>query len=302
MADKITASGVYDLTLQEYLGQPCDALSMSSSDAVVLTDSTPAHLRAGWEEADEGSKESDLGTVIHALILEPHRAQKTVAVIEAKNWTTNAAKSARDAAREEGKTPILTKDYDRAMRAVEAVMAHPVASKMLVSGITEASWFAKDEATGLYRKARTDFFTSDRIIVDLKTVGSASPDFLRRRLFDGGWFQQAPWHCDVVERVEHAPARGYCWVVVEQKPPHAVVVRRPPDSVLMHGDRLNKAAFSLFARCAATGEWPAYGLDLAELDLPDFAYYRLEADAVEKESTGMEALRLSRETGGHPFS
>ena len=81
---KISASGVYDLPMSEYRGQPADAMSMASSDAVILTEATPAHLKAAWADDSDDSKEADIGTLIHALILEPHRRDKMLAVIDAE--------------------------------------------------------------------------------------------------------------------------------------------------------------------------------------------------------------------------
>lgn len=297
----VTKTGVYDLAMSDYHGQPADALCMGSSDAVTLTNSTPAHLQASWHEEGDDSKASDLGTIIHTLILEPHRAAKQLAVIVADDWRTKVAREQRDDARARGCTPILEKDLDGAHAAVQCVMDHPIAATLLAKGDAEKSWFAKDEATGLYRKCRPDFFTESRIIVDVKSVASCAPEFLQRRVYDGGWFQQAPWYCDVVERVSGAPAKGYCWICVEQKPPHAVVVRRPPDTVLMHGHRLNQEAFALFARCVATGEWPAYGEEIEDLSLPSFAMFKLEEAAVASEAKGMEAVTYSRQTGANPF-
>lgn len=298
----ITASGVYDLSMKEYRGQPADALSMSSSDAIILNESTPAHLKAAWEEESEDTKESDIGTLIHTLILEPHRKDSAIAIIDADSFQTKAAREARDEARAKGKIPMLPKHLEQAMGAVEAVRHHPVASHLLNEGKAEQSWFAKDAATGLYLKCRTDFFTSTRIILDVKSVASAAPAFLQRRVYDGGWFQQAPWYCDVVERVDGKPAKGYAWIVVEQKPPHSVVVRRPTDTMLMHGHRLNQKAFSIFARCADENRWPSYSAEIEDLTLPSFALFKLEEEGVADESKpkrGMEALAWAEETGAH---
>lgn len=300
---KITASGKYDLTMEEYHGQPTDTLSMSSSDAILLNELSPAHLQASWMEENDNSKAADRGTIIHSLVLEPHRTEKAIVVVKADDWRSGAARNLRDSAREAGKTPILEKDLAQAYAAVEAVMDHPVAAALLKEGEAERSWFAKDKATGFYKKARPDFFNTGRVIIDLKTVAKASPEFLQRRVWDGGWYMQAPWYCDVVERVDGAPAAGYCWICVEQEPPHAVVVRKPPYAALMHGHRLNEQAFALFAKCAAANDWPAYGNEIEELGLPDFAYYRLEESALRTEGRGMEAVKLAREVGGHvsPF-
>lgn len=300
----IKASGVYDLTMAQYRGQPADAMSLSASDAILLGNYTPAHLKASWaEEAeDDGSSASDFGTLIHTMILEPHLAPGAVVVVNADDWRKKDAQEARNAAREAGKLPVLAKDYDRAAMAVLAVARHPLATALLKDGKAEQSWFAKDKDTGLYRKARPDFYTSGRVLVDIKTVASAHPDFLQRRVYDGGWFQQAPFHCDVAERVEGSPVRGYCWLIVEQKPPHAVVVRRPTDTILMHGDRLNKAAWATFAKCVKTDQWPAWEETLEDLALPTYAFYRLEDEAVNKPNKGLEALAWAEQTGADPRS
>lgn len=300
----ITTSGIYDLTMGEYRGQPADAMSIASSDAIILTDSTPAHLRAAWADDSDDSKEADLGTIIHTLILEPHRKDKAIAVIDAPDWKTKAAQQLRDDARASGRIPILPKHLDQAEGAVTAVFNHSVASELLKSGKAEQSWFAKDKTTGLYLKARTDFYTASRIILDVKSVASAAPDFLQRRVYDGGWFQQSPWYCDVVERVEGAPAKGYAWIIVEQKPPHSVVIRRPTDTMLMHGHRLNQKAFATFARCVKENCWPSYSSAVEDLTLPTHALYRLEEDGVKDDTVkrGLEALAWAEATGAHPFS
>jgi hypothetical protein len=300
----ISKSGVYELSMAEYRGQPADAMSIASSDAQILNESTPAHLKAAWADESDDSKEADIGTIIHTLILEPHREDAAIAVIDADNWMTKAAREGRDEARAAGKIPVLPKHLKQAAGAVQAVLNHPVASQLLAKGKAEQSWFAKDPATGLYLKARSDFYTAGRIILDLKSVASASPDFLQRRVYDGGWFMQAPWYCDVVERVEGKPAAGYAWIVVEQKPPHSVVVRRPTDTMLMHGHRLNQKAFATFARCVQTDQWPSWSDAVEDLTLPTFALYKLEEDGVKEDSAkrGLEALAWAEQSGAHPFS
>src|SRR5207244_2363383 len=101
-------------------------------------------------------------------------------------------------------------------KVVDTLMAHPKVGKLLKKGQAEQSWFAK-HATGIWIKSRPDFFNTDGVIIDVKTVGSCETDFLKRRVFDGGSYQQAPWYCDVAERVLGAPATDYFWICVEQK-------------------------------------------------------------------------------------
>lgn len=258
------------------------------------------HLRASWDEPEERNRKVTLGVAAHILALEPARAHTAIAIVKADDWRTKAAKDAADRAMNEGKTPLLEKDFERAGRVVEALRAHPVAGPLLARGSVEQSYFARDLATGVWIKARPDLFTPDEALIDVKTVGSAHPDFIKRRIFDGGWYQQAPFHCDVVTRVLGHQPSDYLWVIVEQEPPHAVIVRRPDAGALAAGQRKNEEALRLFARCVKTGSWPGYPDAIEEIGLPDYAHYRLEEEALAP-ARGMEAARLGVELNVNPF-
>lgn len=299
---KITAPGRYSLSMSQYRGQPCDGMSMSSSDACVLSCATPAHLRAAWEEPEKRERKVALGVAVHVMALEPARSSSAIAVVKADDFKTNAAKDAADEALAAGKTPLLEKDYERAGRVVEALRAHPIAGHFLAAGDVEQSWFARDAGTGIWKKARPDLFAPDETLVDVKTVGSAHPDFIKRRIFDGGWYQQAPWHCDVVRAVlGHEPA-DYLWIIVEQEPPHAVIVRRPSAGAMDAGQRKNAEALQTFAACVKSGQWPAYAETIEEIGLPDFAHFKLEDEAMNGAANkGMEAAHYSLQSGASPF-
>jgi hypothetical protein len=61
------------------------------------------------------------------------------------------------------------------------------------------------------------------------------------------------------------PAKGYAWIIVEQKPPHSR--GDPPPRrrhLLMHGHRLNQKAFATFARCVKENQWPSSWSDSVE--------------------------------------
>jgi hypothetical protein len=300
--NKITKPGVYDLPLEEYLGQCTDGWSFSSSDAQVvagLEPLTPAHLRARWAEPRERARNAEFGTAVHCMVLEPSRAASQVVIIDADNYKKPANAALADAAIAAGKTPLLADTYERAKRVADKVLSHPRISKWLSAGIAEQSFFAKDPR-GIYLKARPDFFTRDRIILDLKSVGSTSDKFIKNRITDGGWFMQAPWYCDVVERLEGELPEDYYWVCIEQDEPHAIRIIQPPAGTLAAGARENERALAILAKCASTNEWPEYA-DVIEtrIGLHDFAHYRLEEFALP--APGMEAARFARELATNPF-
>lgn len=304
---KIAEPGVYDLSMDAYLGQPCAELSLSSTDACILTSETPKHLRAHWSRERVRERKADLGTAIHTIILEPARTGSTIAILDFDNFQTKDARKAADEAMAAGMTPLLRKDHDRARRAADAVLAVTAYRALLEAGKAEQTYIAKDKGTGVWVKTRPDLVTADRRIVDIKSVTSCSPDFLKRRVYDGQWFRQAPWQCHVFERVMKAPAKDYLWICVEQDEPFDVVHHRPTATALSHGARLNEKALGIFAECLRSNTWPGY-LSGTDLDLPDYAYYRLEADGLAdepkeptKKKRDMRALELAEATGADPF-
>jgi hypothetical protein len=277
----ITAPGCYPLSMADYRRSDicAGALSLSSSDAVILIDDTPAHLKVSWSEVRTANRKADIGTVIHTLALEPLRHESAITIIDAPDFKKHATQDARDEAIAAGKTPILIDDYATAKTAMHALMEHPDCGPLLTAGKVEHGFFARHES-GIWTKARPDQFTPDEIIVDIKTVGSVQDEFIRRRIYDGHWYIQAPFHADVVARVLGHQPKDYLWLCVEQKPPHAIKVVRPARSTMEAGGRKIAEAIATFAACARTGEWPAYPAGIRELGLPDFAHYRLEEQAL----------------------
>lgn len=275
----ITAAGIYDIPFAVYHSQPCDGPSMSSSDAIVLAAHTPAHLIVKREEDRAVARKADFGTVVHTLSLEPLRSASAIAVIDFDSYRKDAAKEAADIAMKAGKTPILTAEYDRAVKVAGLIPKHPDTLGLL-DGKCEQTLAAKHES-GIYMLCRPDCFTTKRIIVDIKTVSSASEEFLQRRVY-GGWFQQAAWYCEVVKRVTGELPADYLWICIEQKPPHGIVVRRPSRIALEAGAKLNAEAIATYAECVRTKTWPDYPTGIKELGLPDYAHYRLEERFMEE--------------------
>ena len=282
---KITANGVYDLSMRLYRGQPADAMSLSASDAIKLSETTPLHLRQSWIDEEVYEKKANMGTAIHTLVLEPLRKHTAIRILDFKDFKTKGAQDIRDASIADGVMPLLRETFDDANNAVDAIMNHRDAAEALTGGIAEQSYFAK-HPLGIYVKCRPDLVNGAQIIVDIKSCGSCHPDFIRRRVYDGAWYQQAPFHCDVYERTTGRQPTDYVWICVEQKPPHAVAVYRPTLETMAAGARKNAAAIATFAECARTGVWPGYPTGVRELGLPDFAHYKLAEEELAEGGDG----------------
>ena len=109
--------GIHQLTMQEYLA--LDALS--SGVAHTLLTESPAHARFAQMSERTASKEADIGTYAHAMLLED--GHSGLAIIEADDWRTKAAKESRDEARAQGRLPILARKVPEVEAMVKAARA-----------------------------------------------------------------------------------------------------------------------------------------------------------------------------------
>ncbi|PZT94654.1 MAG: recE [Gordonia sp. (in: high G+C Gram-positive bacteria)] len=227
-----------------------DRNSLSSSGArTLLEPGGPAKFRYG---AVEVKKEWDFGHVAHALVL---GEGSHVAVIDAKDWRTKAAKEAAEDARAAGQVPILTAVYDRAKEIADAALSHPLGEILFSRGVAERSWYWDDPVTGVRLRCRPDWDTSP-FFVDYKTTKSADPAQFIKSAKDYGYHCQEPFYTD------GAAALGveteFLFFCQEKTAPYLCSVVRLPAEAVAEGRRLNRAAIDLYARCVETDTWPGY--------------------------------------------
>src|SRR5262245_24022491 len=129
-----------------YRGQPADGLSMSASDAIKLAESTPLHLRQSWLETPKRERRANIGTAIHALLLEEFRKHTIIRRIDAADYRTKAAQEAADEALAAGLVPMLPDQLDEAMAAVDAVRSHREAGRLFDSGKAEQCYFSRHQS------------------------------------------------------------------------------------------------------------------------------------------------------------
>ncbi len=259
----VTAPGLYaGIPSEVYHGQAvADAPSISSSFARTLLNECPAYAWANSslnpDYAPEPKDHFDFGTAAHLVFLEPELVAEKVAVIDADSWRTKAAQEARDAARADGKLPML-RDQFQALDAMRtALHSNRIARQAFVGGHAELSAFAK--VGGVWTKARPDYLRADiGAMVDYKTSTTANPAEFARKAFSYGYHQQAAWYIDVIKAATGTTIRDFWFAVQDKNSPFLVSVSRFDDSAIQAGRVLNQRALDLFRRCVDTGEWPGY--------------------------------------------
>jgi hypothetical protein len=231
----------------------------------------------------ETKTEFDLGMAAHLAVLEPERQADSIVLIEAGDYRTTKAREARDAARAEGKVPLLPYQVDIVRAIAGSIRAHPIASEAFRDGEAEVTLTWLDPDTAIPCKARPDYLPAHgRWLVDLKTAASANPRNWRDQAYRLGYHARAAWYLDGATAVLGETPEEYWFVIVEKEPPYLVsVVSFDPDA-LAWGRIANHKACERFAASAAANDWPGYrepgqNHDRAfRIGLPPWAIYQLQ--------------------------
>lgn len=271
--------GIFDNVMAEEYHSDlfCDTPTLSASIANILISQSPAHAWARHpknpDRVDEKPEDRfELGTVAHALLLQD---EDLIEVIDAPDWRTKDAKTARDEARATGRVPLLPDQAARVRAMVEAVRgqlaAHTATPPLFTDGKPEQT-IVWDDDHGVTCRARLDFLHDDhRTIDDLKTTGaSASPDKWTRTGYGIGIDVQVAMYVRGVEKLTGiTPVFRY--VVCETYPPYAVSVVDLAPSALELGRQKVQRAIDLWAVCVESGKWPAYDSRVASIEVPTWA-------------------------------
>lgn len=279
--------GIHTLAAEDYHADPLTAPSLSASMAHLLVNHSPhhawhAHPRLNPNFVREEKGIFDLGQTTHSLILEGDSSR--LQVIDAPDWRTKIAQTARDEARAAGRIPLLTKDFVRVeamMLAVGRQLAvRNDAPPLFTAGKAEQTlvW----EERGIQCRARLDWLHDDlSAIDDLKTVGrSANPmEWSRSPLWANGADIQVAFYLRGLKHLTGKDAL-FRFVLVESSPPHAVSVVSLDTSALDLGRAKVDRAIDLWGHCLKTGNWPGYSSEIYYAEPPPWEELRwMEQDA-----------------------
>jgi hypothetical protein len=265
------APGVYDIPEAEYFAAT-EALSCSGAK-LLLPPSCPAKFFYRQDHA-EYKAVWDFGKGAHNMVL---GTGPEITEVKFDDWKKKAAQEERDAARAEGKIPLLTKELATVKAMAAAIEAHPVAGYLFdpYDGEPEQSIFWQDIRTGIMRRARLDWLPRPSgqrlVIVDYKTCDQADPESISKAVERYSYHMQHAWYADGIEQVLGVTP-GFIFCFQEKQPPYLInVVELKPEAVAT-GRRLNDRAIDEYVARIKTGEWPGYADDeITEIGLPAWA-------------------------------
>lgn len=168
------------------------------------------------------------------------------------------------------RTVLSQETWDQLMAMREAVMNHPAARALLTAkpGVAERSVYWIDASTGELCRCRPDFWREDDIVVDVKTTDDASPEGFAKSIANWRYDVQDPFYRDGIKAATGRSLKGFVFLAVEKKAPHAVGVYVLDAESVELGRLQYRADLDRYAECKAANQWPGYGDKIQTISLP----------------------------------
>lgn len=260
-ADETFAGVVLGLDEATYHAHP----ALSSTQVKWLLD-CPARYKWNLAHPPAPKPAWDLGSAVHSKVL---GTGWEVEEVEFDNWTTKAAREARDAAYAEGRIPLLSKDLAVANAMAESVLAHPEAKRRLEHGNSEVSVFATDPETDIEMRCRFDRLEESHLwAVDLKTMaGAATVAGFSKAVADFRYDVSRGHYLDTMQ-LATGERPEMLFIAIEKEPPYFVAVFRLSNDEIEMGETEARAARAKLRACLDADIWPARGADVQITQAP----------------------------------
>lgn len=257
----------------------------------------PARLPVYLTQPREETPEMILGTLGHAMILEPDKPlprivvqpetypaqadssavkQKKASVGDPLPWHNGAhyCKRWHAEARESGLI-VLTQDRMESLHGmVQSVSRHNGAAALLANCETEVSVFHPIVHNGITRcvmRARMDIVPSGNALADVKTCDDASPEEFARKLADG-YATQASHYLDLWNEAEPNDRKdAFVFIAVERRPPYLVACYVVGERTLSWARDINARRLRDYIECAESRNWRGFPGGYNPLDAPLWA-------------------------------
>jgi len=234
----------------------------------------------------------EVGSAMHLAILEPDRfeGEYTAPPLNPdthKAWDRRTkegkAQWAAHEAENAGKTILPMRDWMFVLEARRAAWEQPAVRALLGgTGLNEMGVVWEDQETGLLMKALIDRLTrwdEWTWVVDVKSTQDASPDGWPRQVHKYGYHIQAAVYSDALEAHDQTiTERRFCFLAFEKDDPFLVQPYAANPGVLEQGRQEYRALLRGWKRCIERNEWPGYGGEMQEFDLPEWAYKEVSED------------------------
>ncbi|MFT8896308.1 MAG: PD-(D/E)XK nuclease-like domain-containing protein [Acetobacter sp.] len=273
---QIVKAGIYDIPESVYHSDPVIEPSLSNSIARIILDQSPKHARFAHvrlnpnQQPKEITAAMDKGSAIHQLIL---GKGAPIQEIKFSDYKKAAAKEERDACRDAGIIPLLSKDFDIAHACSAAVLAEmrerEDCKEFFAPGKSEQVMVWRDR--DIWCRAMVDRMPDDprSPLFDLKgTMMSANPTEWDRRMVRA-YRTQDRFYADGARRLRGNDPAPMRFIVFEMVEPFAVSVMTPGRTLQHIAQDDVQRAVDIWGRCMKSGVWPGYP-HMATIEAPNW--------------------------------
>ena len=252
------------LTQQEY--RAIDALG--STDIKVLLEN-PYLFKNGVKK--EPTDNLILGSVIHTLILEPHKLESEYIILPELNLRTNDGKAQKAEfeaeAKATNKTLVKSEIFNQAEAVAKSFLKSSLSSFLRGEVKAETSFFG--EIDGVKVKARPD------LIIDFKTTstsGGGSADGFAKMAANFAYYIQASLYLEITK------CKQFYFIVLETAEPYMIGCYKLDSEALEFGKSEIRRAIEIYKNLSEYKQ-PLYlnNLDYSkvqEINLPSWCYYK----------------------------
>lgn len=235
-------------------------------------DRTPRHY---WWKYLSGKAEPEdtdalrMGQAFHTLVLEPNTFTTRFQVWSGADKRTKEGKAEYQMAEATGKVPVKKKEYEAMQDMAKSLLSEPASKKILVAdGQIEPTYFWTED--GVDCKCRPDYFRTDGIILDVKTVDSASESAFQRSVINYYYDVQAYMNMRGIEAVTGKKPQAFVFVCAEKEAPYCCAFYSATDDLLAVGEARFHKLLKVYKECKAQDRWPGYGSTIKPLGVPEW--------------------------------
>jgi len=249
-----------------------DGISKSGLDLMARS---PAHYKGKVFKA--GTRAMEIGTAIHAAILEPERFDSEYVITDAALRTAALYRSAK--AIHGGELTLTKPEGEKVLAMRESCHDNFEAMEILTkSGKAELSAICTDPETGVQMRSRYDWITDCGIVLDVKKTQDVRQEKFSRSVFDYRYHVQDAMYSFVYQQVTGEPLQAFKFLAVEEDAPNSSMVYELGPLEKEMGMFYFRRDLRAYAECVNSGKWPHPTGGDGIIELSNWAVSQYETD------------------------
>lgn len=259
--------GVFVMDMPNDAYHAYEGISKSGLD---LVNRSPAHY--AYAEPRKSSRAMEIGTAIHAAILEPKLFEKNYMLL--RDVTDRRASEYKQAVKALGSSErVLTgTEADRVKGMQASVRSNKQAMHYLgQDGFAELSALVRCPKTGVTLRARFDWITMDGVSIDLKKTQDVRYDAFQKSIANYRYHVQDGFYRYVFELITGQPLKGFKFLAVEELAPNSSKLYELDSEAQAIGKRLAMDDLDTYAEAEMLQEWDGIAHEEELISLPIWA-------------------------------